>query len=122
MRAAKYEQYGGPEVVRIVELPTPVPKDDELLIKVHATTVNSGDWRMRSLEVPEGFGWLTRLAIGIRGPRQPILGAELSGVVTAVGKDVTKFKVGDEVFAVDTAGTAPFARVRDSLRDGGRSS
>jgi NADPH:quinone reductase-like Zn-dependent oxidoreductase len=94
-----YEQYGGPEVVHIVEIPTPVPKDDELLIKVHATTVSAGDWRMRSLEVPEGFGWMTRLAIGIRGPRQPILGAELSGVVTAVGKNVTKFKVGDEVIA-----------------------
>jgi NADPH:quinone reductase-like Zn-dependent oxidoreductase len=99
MKAVVYEQYGGPEVLRFTEVATPVPKDDEVLIKIHATTVTAGDWRVRSLEVPKGFGWLSRLAIGVTRPRQPILGSELSGVITAVGKGITKFKPGDDVFA-----------------------
>ncbi|HEY0140226.1 MAG TPA: NAD(P)-dependent alcohol dehydrogenase [Thermoanaerobaculia bacterium] len=99
MKAVVYEQYGGPDVLRFAEVPTPVPGADEVLIRIHATTVNSADWRVRSLEVPAGFGLLSRLALGIRGPRQPILGTELSGVVASVGRDVTKFKPGDAVFA-----------------------
>jgi len=75
------------------------PGPDEVLIRIHATTVNSGDWRVRSLEVPAGFGLLSRLALGIWAPRQPILGTELSGVVASVGRDVTTFKAGDAVFA-----------------------
>ena len=99
MKAVVYQQYGGPEVLRFTEMATPVPKDDEVLIKIHATTVTAGDWRVRSLTVPEGFGLLSRLAIGVTRPRQPILGTELSGVITAVGKGITKFKPGDDVFA-----------------------
>jgi NADPH:quinone reductase-like Zn-dependent oxidoreductase len=99
MKAVVYERYGGPDVLRFAEVATPVPRPDEVLIKIHATTVNSADWRVRSLEVPAGFRLLSRLALGIRGPRQPILGTELSGVVASVGKDVTKFKPGDAVFA-----------------------
>ena len=99
MKAVVYHRYGGPEVLRMTEVATPVPKADEVLIRIHATTVNSADWRVRSLEVPAGFGLLSRLALGIRGPRQPILGTELSGVVASVGRDVTTFKAGDAVFA-----------------------
>jgi NADPH:quinone reductase-like Zn-dependent oxidoreductase len=99
MKALVYERYGGPDVLRFAEAPTPVPGPDEVLIKIHATTVNSADWRVRSLEVPAGFGLLSRLALGIRGPRQPVLGTELSGVVASVGRDVTTFKAGDAVFA-----------------------
>lgn len=99
MKAVVYRQYGGPEVLRFTEVATPVPKDDEVLIKIHATTVTAGDWRMRSLDVPKGFGLLSRLALGVTGPRQPILGTELSGVITGIGKAVTKFKQGDAVFA-----------------------
>lgn len=99
MKAVVYRQYGGPEVLRFTEVATPVPKDDEVLIRIHATTVTAGDWRVRSLDVPKGFRLLSRLAIGVTGPRQPILGTELSGVITAVGKAVTKFKPGDAVFA-----------------------
>jgi NADPH:quinone reductase-like Zn-dependent oxidoreductase len=87
MKAVVYERYGGPDVLRFAEVPTPVPGPDEVLIRIHATTVNSADWRVRSLEVPAGFGLLSRLALGIRGPRQPILGTELSGVVASVGRD-----------------------------------
>lgn len=99
MKAVVYERYGGPEVLRFTELATPAPKDDEVLIRIHATTVTAGDWRVRSLNLPKGFGLLSRLAIGVTGPRQKILGTELSGVITDIGKAVTKFKPGDAVFA-----------------------
>lgn len=99
MKAAVYEKYGAPEVVEIRDVPTPSPKANEVLIQIHASTVSSGDWRARSLEMPKGFGALGRLVFGISKPRQPILGTELSGQITAVGEGVTRFKVGDEVFA-----------------------
>lgn len=99
MKAVVYEQYGSPDVLRFAEVPTPLPKDDEVLVKIEATTVTAADWRIRSLDVPAGFALLSRLALGVTGPRQPILGSELSGVITAAGKNVTKFKPGDAVFA-----------------------
>jgi NADPH:quinone reductase-like Zn-dependent oxidoreductase len=99
MRAAVYERYGPPEVVAVREVPTPTPKDDEVRIKVRATTVSTGDWRARSLEMPSGFGPFGRLFFGVTRPRQPILGTELSGVVDSVGKAVSAFAVGDEVIA-----------------------
>ncbi len=77
----------------------PAPAKDELLIRVCATTVSSADWRVRSLELPSGFRLLGRVALGIRRPRQPILGTELAGEVEAVGSKVTTFKAGDKVFA-----------------------
>ena len=92
MRAAVYERYG-----------PPTPKDNEVLIKTHATTVTSGDWRARSLDMPVGFGLISRLVFGVLRPRQPILGTELAGEVESVGKDVKKFKVGDQVFAFSGA-------------------
>lgn len=99
MRAAIYEQYGAPEVVSIRDVPTPTPKDDEVLIRIRATTVSTGDWRARSLALPPGFGPFGRLAFGVLRPRQPILGTELSGIVETVGAAVGEFRVGDEVFA-----------------------
>jgi NADPH:quinone reductase-like Zn-dependent oxidoreductase len=99
MRAVVYDKYGPPDVLRLAELPKPIPKDNEVLIKTRATTVTSGDWRVRSLEVPAGFGLLSRLALGISGPRQKILGSELAGQIESVGRNVTRFKAGDEVFA-----------------------
>jgi NADPH:quinone reductase-like Zn-dependent oxidoreductase len=99
MRAAIYEKYGPPEVVTIANVPKPDPKDDEVLIRARATTVTSGDFRCRSLTVPTGFGWMTRLALGVSGPRQKILGSEVAGDVEAVGKNVRAFKVGDPVVA-----------------------
>lgn len=99
MKIITYQRYGPPDVLETIERPRPTPGDNELLIRVRATTVNSADWRMRSLEMPRGFGLLGRLAIGIRGPRQPVLGSELAGDVEAVGRAVTSFKVDDPVFA-----------------------
>ena len=75
----------------------PVPKDNEVLVKIHATTVSSGDWRVRTLTMPKGFAPIARLALGITGPRQPILGTELAGVIESVGKEVKRFRPGNEV-------------------------
>ena len=99
MKAAVYTRYGPPQVVHLAEVPTPVPKPGEVLICIHATTVNSADWRLRSARVPLGFGLIIRLVFGITGPRQPILGTELSGVIAAVGAGVTHLHPGDAVFA-----------------------
>jgi len=99
MRAAVYRRYGPPDVVSVGDVLTPVPGPTDLLIRVRATTVSSADWRIRSLTVPRGFGLLSRLAFGIRAPRQPILGSELAGDVVAVGSAVRNFAVGDAVIA-----------------------
>jgi NADPH:quinone reductase-like Zn-dependent oxidoreductase len=99
MRAVVATAYGSPDVLRIVDVPKPVPAANEVLIRVRASTVTTGDWRVRSLTVPTGFKLLTRLLFGIGRPRQPILGTELAGEVEAVGKDATRFGVGDAVFA-----------------------
>jgi NADPH:quinone reductase-like Zn-dependent oxidoreductase len=77
----------------------PVPKENEVLIRIYATTVTSGDWRVRSLEIPRGFRMISRLMFGVSKPRQPVLGTELAGEVEAVGREVTQFSVGDQVFA-----------------------
>ena len=99
MKAVVYDRYGPPEVLRFAEVATPVPKPNEVLIRARATTVTAADWRVRSLTVPRGFGPMARLALGVRGPRQPILGTEVSGEIVAVGSAVRSFAVGDAVFA-----------------------
>lgn len=109
MRAAIYQTYGSPEVVQVIEVPKPIPNASEVLIKIHATTVSSGDWRVRTLNVPSGFGILSRLIFGVTKPRKKILGTELSGVIESVGKEVKKFKVGDAVFASPGAGMGAHA-------------
>ena len=118
MKAVVYTQYGPPDVLTFEELPQPVPKDNEVLIRTHATTVTSGDWRARSLELPKGFGLIARLFFGITKPRQPILGGELAGVVEAIGKDVTKFAAGDKVFAFTGAKLGCYAEYKCLPQDG----
>jgi NADPH:quinone reductase-like Zn-dependent oxidoreductase len=98
MKAIVYEKYGPPDVLQLKEVAKPTPKDNEVLIKVHATTVTKYDCWMRSSTAPTGFGLLMRIASGIRKPKQPILGTELAGEIEAVGKDVRLFKEGDQVF------------------------
>eukprot|EP00698_Gefionella_okellyi_P009423 TRINITY_DN2393_c0_g1_i1.p1 TRINITY_DN2393_c0_g1~~TRINITY_DN2393_c0_g1_i1.p1 ORF type:complete len:359 (-),score=83.65 TRINITY_DN2393_c0_g1_i1:28-1104(-) len=100
MRAAVYRRYGGPEVVMVEQVPKPVPKDDEVLVRIVATTVSTADWHARSLVLPSGFGLFGRPIFGFFSPRKQILGCEASGVVEAVGKRVTKFQVGDCVIGV----------------------
>ena len=118
MKAIVYSQYGSPDVVSLKEVPKPVPQAREVLIRIHATTVTTGDWRARSLQLPAGFGFMGRLVFGVFGPRQPILGQELAGVIEAVGKDVTRFNAGDEVFAFTGASFGCHAEYRTLSEDG----
>jgi NADPH:quinone reductase-like Zn-dependent oxidoreductase len=97
MRAAVYHQFGGPEVVYVADVPIPIPKSNEVQVALFATTVNSADSRLRSLDVPRGFGLIIRLLLGPFKPRKPILGVDGVGTVSAVGSKVTTFKVGDRV-------------------------
>ncbi|MCP5357620.1 MAG: NAD(P)-dependent alcohol dehydrogenase [Pseudomonadales bacterium] len=118
MKAVVYEQYGPPEVLQFREVEKPVPKDSEVLIKTHAATVTTGDWRLRSLNAPYGFRFLMRLMFGFSRPKQPVLGSELAGVVEAVGKDVRKFKVGDSVFAFSDVAMGCHAEYKCMAEDG----
>jgi NADPH:quinone reductase-like Zn-dependent oxidoreductase len=99
MRAIVYDRYGPPEVLRLAEVPKPVPRDGEVLVRVRATTVTVADFRCRSFTVPPSFWIPARLALGVFKPRQRVLGAELSGEVEEVGDRVARFKKGDAVFA-----------------------
>ncbi len=98
MRAVICRAYGGTEHLELVEREMPVPDPGEILVRVCAATVTSGDWRIRSLSVPPGFGLITRAVFGWSGPRNPVLGTEFAGVVEQVGDGVTYFVPGSEVF------------------------
>jgi NADPH:quinone reductase-like Zn-dependent oxidoreductase len=102
MKAVVYTKYGAPEVLKLTEVAKPIPKKEEVLIKVHAATVTSGDARLRSSDFPIVLWFIARLIFALFSPKKKILGHELSGVVEAVGSEVTKFKVGDEVFGTTT--------------------
>jgi NADPH:quinone reductase-like Zn-dependent oxidoreductase len=93
MRAAVRDRYGPPELVRVVEVEKPAVKDRDVLVRVHATTVNRTDCGLRAAKP-----WIYRLFLGLRRPRRTVLGTEFAGEVEAVGDGVTTFKVGDRVF------------------------
>jgi len=121
MRAVVYDRYGPPEVLRLADIAQPVPKDDEVLIKIHATTVNRLDCATREANVRSGpaVSFLSRLVSGVSGPRQPILGSELAGVVEAVGPAVSEFAVGDAVFGltgIRFGAHAEYTCMRESAR------
>ncbi len=114
MKAIIYTEYGPPDVLELKEIEKPVPKENEILVKVHATTVTTGDTRLRSLNVPPGFRFITRLAFGFRKPRNPVLGQELSGEVESTGEEVKLFKKGDKVYgASGSGGYAGYATVAE---------
>lgn len=99
MQAVVYTRYGAPDVLQLVDIPKPAPRNNEVLIRVHATTVTIGDVRMRSFTVPRGQWLFARLYLGVLKPRRPILGMELAGEIESIGSAVTRFQVGDAVFA-----------------------
>lgn len=99
MKAVICERYGPPEVLKIKEVAKPTPKPNEVLVKIMATAVNSGDVRVRGLAVPGFMRIVMRFVLGFSGPRKPILGIVLSGIVETVGADVKDFKPGNEVYA-----------------------
>jgi len=110
MRAVVYDTYGPPDVLRLAEVEKPVPEQDEILVKVHATTVNRTDAGFRSAEF-----FISRFFTGLRRPKRSILGMELAGEVEAAGAAVTEFAVGDEVFGVKGFGAhAEFVCIRES--------
>ena len=110
MEAIIYTQYGPPNVLRLADLEKPTPKDNEVLIKVRAATVTTGDVNMRGFTfVPPGFGFLPRLMFGIRKPKQAVLGTEIAGEVESVGKNVTRFKKGDAVYGIDSTALGAYA-------------
>ncbi|MGY1825942.1 NAD(P)-dependent alcohol dehydrogenase [Blastococcus sp. SYSU DS0541] len=115
MRAAVYRRFGGPDTVGVEEVPRPTVGPDDVLIRVHASTVSAADHRARSREVPRGLGLLAATGIGLLRPKRRVLGMDAAGVVEAVGHRVTRFAPGDEVIAMLGAafgGHAEYARIR----------
>lgn len=101
MKTIVYTEYGPPEVLQIKEMAKPTPRDNEVLVRVHATTVTIGDTIMRSLNIPRPRleRLLARIFLGIWKPKRPILGMELAGTIESTGRNVKRFKIGDSVFA-----------------------
>ncbi|MBI5935940.1 MAG: NAD(P)-dependent alcohol dehydrogenase [Chloroflexi bacterium] len=109
MKAVTYPQYGSPDVLRLVDLDKPTPKDDEALVRVHASSVNIAEWyTMTGL-------FLARLGSGFFKPKDTRLGTDFAGVVEAVGKNVTDFKPGDEVFGGRSGAFAEYVTVRKAI-------
>ena len=110
MKAVVYTEYGPPDVLQLKDVEKPTPKDNEVLIRVYATTVTSGDVNLRGFTfVPSGFGFVPRLAFGLRRPRKTILGTELAGEIEDTGKNVTLFKKGDQVFGMGSGSLGAYA-------------
>jgi len=109
MRAVVHDRYGPPDVLRVAEVERPVPKDDEVLVRVHASTVTRTDTGLRSLEYP-----FSRLMTGVRRPKRTIAGMEFAGRVEDVGAAVTEFRVGDDVFGIAGGANSEYVTVRES--------
>lgn len=105
MKAAVRSRYGPPEVIRLEEVPQPIPGDDEVLVEIHAASINAADWHLL-----RGDPFLIRLTSGLGTPKQRILGADIAGRVAAVGSNVREFEPGDEVFGdLSASGFGAFA-------------
>ncbi len=109
MKAIVCPKYGPPEVLQLVEMEKPVPKPNEILIRIKATTANGADARIRGADFPSIFNFPVKLTMGFKGPRKKVLGVEISGIVEAVGEKVKNFKPGDEIFASSGAAFGGYA-------------
>jgi NADPH:quinone reductase-like Zn-dependent oxidoreductase len=121
MRAVACTGYGPPEVLQVTEVLKPVPKDDEVLVRIRATTVSAADCELRRFDFAPWIWVPLRLAFGIRRPRQPVLGQEVAGDVDSVGREVTSFRKGDRVFATTGIGLGAYAEyicLRENPRTG----
>jgi len=118
MKAVVYDKYGPPEVLKIKEIPKPTPQDNEVLIKVIASTATLYDCWVRSSTAPPGFWLMSRVSSGITKPNQPVLGTDLAGVIEATGKDVERFKPGRQVYGFLGEGMGGYAEYRCMPEDG----
>jgi NADPH:quinone reductase-like Zn-dependent oxidoreductase len=109
MKAIVCTKWGSPDVLELREVEKPVPKDNQVLIRIDATTVSAGDCELRGLKHPLMMQLLMRVGFGFRGPRRKILGQELAGEIESVGKDVGSFNAGDQVFAHTGFGMGAYA-------------
>ncbi|MDA3893657.1 MAG: NAD(P)-dependent alcohol dehydrogenase [Salinivirgaceae bacterium] len=100
MKAIECTAYGPPEVLKLIEVDKPIPKNNEVLIKIHATAVTASDIYLRSSELPLRYKIPMRLAIGIKKPRKSIIGLVLAGEIEDLGKDVKRFKKGDQIYGI----------------------
>jgi NADPH:quinone reductase-like Zn-dependent oxidoreductase len=118
MKAILYTKYGPPDVLQLKEVEKPAPKDNEVLIKVYATTVSAADYRLRGFKVSMGLWLPTRIVLGLIRPKRTTLGAELAGEIEATGKGVKQFKKGDRIFGYDGSGLGAYAEYVCRSEDG----
>ena len=119
MKAMVCTEHGPPEVLQLREVNKPVPRDNEVLIRVCATSVTSGDSNARGFVfIPPGLGFLARLMLGVKKPKKAILGADVAGEIEAAGKDVSLFQAGDQVYGIDGDGLGAYAEYKCMSADG----